>query len=264
MKKQSKNVVAKSPGKSLTTSNPFDPGKRSPAGLENVTAQDLIIPRLTILQALSPQLQKKKPEYIAKARAGMFCDTATGEVWDTITVVPCFFARVYLEWAPRESGKGLIKNHGLDSSILAQGEIDDKRRVVLPNGNYIAETAQYFCLNMSAKGRRSFIPMGSTQLQASRKWMMKITTEKLQRADGSEFTPPIYYRSWNATVAEQSNPSGDWFGWIMEPGETIIELDKTKELLKEAQDFYRQSSMGLVKGDLSHEEEQGSGEGGAM
>jgi tetratricopeptide (TPR) repeat protein len=51
-------------------------------GLENVTSRDLIIPRLTIIQALSPQVKSNKPEYIAGAKVGDICDVSTGELFD--------------------------------------------------------------------------------------------------------------------------------------------------------------------------------------
>lgn len=226
------------------------------SGLENVTANDIIIPRISILQALSPQLQKSKPEFIKGAAAGMFCDTATLELYEEqLHIIPCFYAKVFLEWAPRSSGKGLVHNHGTDASCLEKCTPDDKGRQTLPNGNYIAETATYYVLNMSAGGRRSFIPMASTQLKASRRWMTQITAEKLKRSNGQEFTPPIFFRSWIASPVEQSNNDGSWFGWKFEPAQNIIELDPTKSLLKEAQDFYQQARDGLVRGDLTVEEE---------
>lgn len=229
------------------------------SGLENVTANDIIIPRIGILQALSPQLQKNKPEFIKGAAAGMFCDTATLELYeDELLVIPCFYAKVFLEWAPRASGKGLVHNHGTDATVLEKCTPDDKGRQVLANGNYIAETATYYVLNMSAGGRRSFIPMTSTQLKASRRWMTQITAEKLKRSNGVEFTPPIFFRSWKATPVEQSNAEGSWFGWKFEPGQNIMELDPTKSLLREAQEFYQQARDGLVRGDLNVEEEASS------
>lgn len=209
-------------------------------GFEHATARDVIIPRLAILQALSPQLTKTKPEYIEGASAGMFCDTGTGDLFeDSVEIIPCFFARVYLEWHPRKSGKGLAKNHGTDASILEQCTPDDKGRMILPNGNYVAETATYYFINVSAGNRRGFVPLTSTQLKAARRWMTLLTAEKLQRADGSMFTPPIFYRSWKASVVPHSNAEGDWFGWKFEPSRTILELDPSKALLAEAKEFYQ-------------------------
>ena len=221
-------------------------------GLENVTAKDLMIPRLSILQALSPQLQKSKPEFIEGAQQADFCDTGTGEIFrDEITVIPCFFARVFLEWAPRATGKGLVKNHGTDDSILDQCTPDDKGRQCLPNGNYIAETATFYCLNLSAGGRRSFIPMASTQLRAARRWMTLITAEKIRRANGTEFTPPIFYRAWSATPVEQSNAEGTWYGWKFEASTSLPEMEDGASLLAEAKDFYEQVRSGQVTGDVA-------------
>lgn len=233
-----------------------------PTGMENVTSRDLIIPRLTILQALSPQLNKAKPEYIKGAEAGMFCDTATGDLFNEIELLPVYYAMVYLEWAPRSTGKGLVANHGTDASCLAAARPDDKRRMVLPNGNYIAETATYFVLNLTAGGRPSFIPLTSTQLKSARKWMTLLANMKLKRSDGSEFTPPIFFQSWKATVAEQSNNEGSWFGWKFEPGTKVLEIDPTKGLLERARKFCDEAREGIVQGDLASLAGEGNEGGG--
>jgi len=239
------------------------------SGLENVTQSDVIIPRITILQALSPQLQKSKPEFNPDAQQGDFCDTATGALYrDEITLIPCFFARIFIEWAPRSTGKGLVKNHGLDASILDQCTPDEKGRMILPNGNYVAETATYYCLNLSAGGARCFVPLTSTQLRASRRWMTLITAEKIQRADGSVFTPPIFYRSWRASTVNQTNNEGDWFGWKFEAADSLPEMEDGAELLAEAKAFYEQARNGLVIGDISSmaadEAQANTGTGDAM
>jgi hypothetical protein len=229
-------------------------------GLENVSSRDLMIPRLTILQALSPQLNERKPEFIPNAKVGMFCDTAVGECYTEMLLLPCYFATVYLEWAPRATNKGLVHNHGMDASIKQKCKADGKGRLMLENGNYVAETATYFALNITAGGRRSFLPLSSTQLKASRRWMTLITNERLQRSDGTEFQPPIFYRSWKASITHESNSQGDWFGWKFEPHSTIFELDPTKNLLREAKDFLEQARSGLVQGDLSSFADDGTGD----
>lgn len=222
-------------------------------GLENVTSRDIIIPRITLLQGLSPQVDKNDSLYIKGAEIGDFCDVSTGEIFkESLVMIPCYFATVYLEWAPRGGAeKGLQMNHGMDSSILEKCKPDEKRRMVLPNGNLISETATYFVLNLSAGGRRSFIPLSSTQLKNSRKWMTFITNERVMGREGREFMPPIFYRSWTASPIGESNDKGKWSGWKFSPGKTILELDPKKGLLQDAKDFYEQARSGLVKGDLS-------------
>lgn len=250
-KKQSLPAVKKQSG-AMAAYEEFE----GPTGLEQVTARDLVIPRLTILQDLSPQLKPKRAEYIAEAQVGDFCDTGTGDVFrDEMEILPCMYARIYLEWAPRDSGRGLVANHGTDPSILERCRPDEKRRMVTKDGNYIAETATYYVLNLSAGNRRSFIPLSSTQLKVARQWMTKIQYEKILRPDGTEFQAPIFYRVWTAKPVATNNNQGDWFLWSFTPGETVLERDPSKALLAEAKDFQQQAARGLVQGDLGSMEE---------
>jgi len=45
------------------------------AGSEDVSAKDMIMPRVDVLQALSPQINKKKPEFIEGAEQGQIFNT---------------------------------------------------------------------------------------------------------------------------------------------------------------------------------------------
>ena len=70
-------------------------------GLTNVTADDMQIPFLRILQALSPQLVKTNSDYIKGAEQGDIFNTVTHQVWkaeEGITVVPCYFEQKLLGW----------------------------------------------------------------------------------------------------------------------------------------------------------------------
>jgi hypothetical protein len=245
-------IPAVSVGSSLSTED-FALFEGAPTGLENVTSKDVLIPRMTILQALSPQLNKQKPEYIKNAEVGDFCDVAMGDTFrEGFNFLPVYFAVVYLEWAPRASGKGLVANHGLaiPKELEKQLSKDDKGRDVLPNGNYIVATATWFGLNLTAGGRRTFIPLSSTAFKASRNWMTKITNEKLNLG-GREISAPIYWRGWTISTTHESNAQGDWFGWKMEAGPTVLEIDPTKNLLNSAKDFYAQIRSGFVQGDFT-------------
>src|SRR5690554_4094010 len=114
------------------------------AGLDNVTASDMLVPRLTILQSLSPQLKKRDSAYIEGAEVGDICDVGTGQLYkDGIMFLPVYYRKDYLEWAPRSSGGGLVDIHS-DPSILDKTTRNDKKQPVLDNGNLIQETAQFF------------------------------------------------------------------------------------------------------------------------
>lgn len=252
--KEESNAPALIRSGQLITGNDLDDFDTRDTGLENVTSRDLMIPRLTILQALSPQLNRQKSEYIEGAEQGDICDVGTGKTFKELFFVPCYYARVFIEWAPRSTGKGLIQNHGLDGSIMKETFLDDKRRNVLRNGNYIAETAQYYGINLSDGKLRSFIPFAATQLKASRKWLTAITNERLQRPDGSEFMPPAFFRAWRASTVMTSNSEGSWYLWKWEPFLPIVQIDPTRQLLQDCKEFTYQAANGLVQGDLTEED----------
>ena len=85
------------------------------AGGEDASAQDMMIPYLTILQALSPQLNKQKGEFIQDAEQGEFFNSATNQTFsgeDGIMIIPVYYQRKYTEWVPRIDGGGLVGEHG--------------------------------------------------------------------------------------------------------------------------------------------------------
>lgn len=208
------------------------------AGFENVTNADKLIPRLTIIQSLSPQRNAQKPEYIEEAEEGDFCDTATSQIWKgSLSIIPVYYVVYYLEWAPRSTGKGLIANHGQDNSILQETERDEKNRSVLPSGNYIAQTATFFVLNVDAGGTRAFIPMTSTQLKSAKKWNNALDIQKMPDGNGGLKKAPMLWRAWVATPAPQSNNDGSWFGWSFAPGEKTIDIGGY-DLAMEAKQYY--------------------------
>lgn len=240
------------------------------AGLENVTSSDLLVPRLTIIQALSPQLNPKKPEFIEGAAIGDICDVGTGELFkDDILFLPVYYRKEYLEWAPRASGEGLIAIHA-DATILEQTTRNERKQAVLPNGNIIAETAQFFGLNLTADRRRCFLPMSSTQLKKARKWITLATSEKLRRGDGSEYVAPLFYRTYELGTAEESNNQGDWAGWVVNRGPALPELELDGipwvDIGKEAAAFREMIIAGEVRGDMSGVDDVDGGtiEGSAM
>ena len=263
--KKSNEIVAKPqnlPAEKPDTNSLF--GNFEGQGFENVTKADLIIPRITILQGLSPQVQPKKAEYIKDAKVGDICDVGSNEVFEApLLFLPVHYVKQYLEWAPRASGKGLAAVHD-DKAILNQTKVDESNRPVLPNGNYISETAQFFGLNMSAGGRRSFLPMASTQLKNARRWLTRASSEKIMRPDGSMFTPPMYYRLYQISTAAESNAKGDWIGYKIERGPALPEFDDNwMRFLKEAQEFRASIQRGEIRGDVAAEEDHNS-EGAAM
>ncbi len=77
-------------------------------GQENVGMEDLTIPRLDVLQALSPQRKKNDPAYIEGAEEGILHNTVTSELYGkSVNFIPVYFRKEWLIWKAQDAGGGL-------------------------------------------------------------------------------------------------------------------------------------------------------------
>lgn len=254
--KDAKSLVVQSPGvNTLALAGESEVGhffeEFAGHGMEKVTSSDILIPRLTILQGLSPQIKPRDSAYIEGAKIGDICDVGTGEVFEELHILPVVWDKVWLEWAPRNKAEGLVNIH-TDVSILEHTKVNEKRQPILPNGNYIQETAQIYFLNLTASRRPSFLPFASTQLKKSRRLMTLASGERLVNSKGQEYTPPLFYRSYILRTAEESNNQGSWYGWTIDRGPALPEIPNGKNILADALKFRDSIASGNVKGDLSN------------
>lgn len=119
-------------------------------GLSNVTADDMQIPFLRILQALSPQLVKTNSGYIKGAEQGDIFNTVTHQVWkadEGLTVVPCYFEQKLLEFVPRNQGGGFVQELAKDHpDVLSVRRDKETNMDILPSGNELVRTGHSLIL----------------------------------------------------------------------------------------------------------------------
>jgi hypothetical protein len=187
------------------------------AGFDNMNQEDFALPFLRLLTNTSPEVGE-----LEGAVPGKILNTVTGELYDGkegITVVPCVYTRVYIEWAPRGSGSGApIAIHPSTSDILSKTHREPgDNRDYLDNGNYIENTANHYVMVLDENGVPSpaLIVMKSTQLKKSRKWNSMMMSVKLSGKNGL-YTPPMYSQVYRLTTVSESNDKGKWYGWEVE------------------------------------------------
>src|SRR6056300_1204363 len=74
-------------------------------GLQNISNDDVTIPRLAIIQSGSPQRKKKDEKYIDGADEGHIFNTVSNTLYtDGLTIIPCGYKKSYVEWVPRDKG----------------------------------------------------------------------------------------------------------------------------------------------------------------
>jgi len=241
--------------------------EHSGQGLENVSAETLTIPRLALLQDLSPQKKRSKPEYIEGAEEGLFCDVTMAELYGAeIVIVPVYFLRQWLVWKPRESGGGLVAVHDHDPGTDKM-DSDENGKPIDDDGNSVSETYQFYVLLLNRETKqveRKFYPLSSSGIKRAKRFLTLATSIKLQGSNG-EYTPPLFYSSYLVRSVPESGPKGDWHTPIFERLKPIAELEdegfNPQSVYDAAVEFYKMISAGEVKADMSQDESQSSGGG---
>ena len=198
-------------------------------GFAEVSAEDMSIPFLRILDKGSPQVNKRDGAYVEGAEPGMIYNTVANEVYDGevgVTVIPCYFNRRFIEWKPRESGGGYMGSYLPDDPIVKTTVKNDKNADVLPNGNLLSNTAQHFVL-LTYEGNfsRALITMSSTQLKKSRRWITQMNALTAIGKNGP-YTLPMMSHIYKLTTVPEQNDMGSWFGWTINKDRQIDLADQ--------------------------------------
>jgi len=211
-------------------------------------SSEMQIPFLRVLQALSPQLNKKKAEYIDGASSGDMFNTVTNECFDGeegVVLIPCFQTTKYLEFTPREQGGGFRGEIPANDPILTRTERNGAKEI-LPTGNELVKSDQHYCLLIGSDGiaQPIVVDMKSTQLKVSRRWKTQIAMQKMAHPKtGKLITPPVFATMWKLSTTEESNDQGSWANYQIEK----VGLVEDRELLIGAKAFRDSVAAGEVK-----------------
>jgi hypothetical protein len=198
--------------------------KSKASGSENVSHQDLEIPRIGIIQDLSPQRKKNDPAYIPGAEEGMMFNTVTGELYtDPLMVIPVFFLKEWVIWVDRKSGGGFRGSFSsLQEANAAKDDIDEPCDII--------ETAQHFSLISSDGGvswSEAVLSLSKSGLSVSRKWNSMIMLKEADRFGQVYKITPVQKTNSNGSFYV---PGIQWHGWAKkewyEAGKTSYEMIK--------------------------------------
>lgn len=224
-------------------------------GMDQVRPEDMSIPFLRILAQLSPQVNKRDGAYVDGAEAGMIYNTVANEVYDGekgVLVVPCYYNRRYVEWKPREKGGGYVNSYDVDDKIVNTTYRDDRGNDILPNGNLLTNTAQFFVLLLDDDGmpQRCLITMTSTQLKKARKWVTQMQSRTAMGKNGM-FVLPMMSQVYRLRTTEERNDKGSWFGWEISH-ERSLDLAEEKAIFDLGVSFSQSVRAGEVKVKEEH------------
>jgi hypothetical protein len=251
------NVAVVEKTTDLVASSPADFEAFANFGMEDIRTDDMSIPFLRILAQLSPQVNKRDGAYVEGAEAGMIYNTVSNEAFDGekgVLVIPCYYSRRYVEWKPREKGGGYVNSYDVDDKVVHTTYRDDRGNDILPNGNLLTNTAQFFVLLLSEDGtaQRCLLTMSSTQLKKARKWVTQMQSRTAMGKNGM-FVMPMMSQVYRLRTVEERNDKGSWFGW--EIGH-VRSLDLSTE--KMVFDMGVSFAQSVRAGEVKVKEDQGS------
>lgn len=201
-------------------------------GSEEVGAGDLVLPRLEIVQALSPIKENNED-----AREGMLFNSVTQElIGDMAYFVPVYFRVEYLVWKDQSEGGGFRGSFpsldlAKDRVMKAVSEGDDEDDLE------IVDTPVHFGLRVTPDGHMEqiVISMAKTKAKVSRKWNAMI-----QLAGGDRFA-----RVYKLSSFTDENSKGQKFkNFVVQPAGWA-----PKPVYEEAKRLYESFRTGVVRAD---------------
>lgn len=132
-------------------------------GSENVAPSDLIIPRLILLQKMSPQLNKNDPSYINNVCDGDFLNSLTKCSYKPpINIISIYYRKDYTIFKKRIKGggfRGIFKDFETAINHIETQEDKEDLEVI--------ETGNHFCFLPETR-EEIVLSMSSTKLRISR------------------------------------------------------------------------------------------------
>jgi hypothetical protein len=170
-------------------------------GSENVGTEDVLVPRISILQALSPQIKKSDPQYIEGSEQGVIFNALTGELFPNgLMFVPVYFEKDHLVFRQRKAGGGLIRR--CDSAQEAQELADtDETFEYIESPSHLV----IICEEDGTPYQEAMIPMATSKQKVSRK-----LNSLVRMNEGDRFS-----RMYRLTAAEDESPSGEYWNFAV-------------------------------------------------
>lgn len=238
----------------------FDYGDMKGVGFENTTSDDMSLPFLTVLQALSPEVSGDKK--IKGAEAGMLLNTVTKQLYsgeEGVILQPCGTNHIFMEWKPRNQGGGRVGQHDATSDVVAKAkEASTQFGKYKHNGNDLVETIYMVGLlhrdldlakqTLNGPGEPVMLSFQSTKIKP-----YKNLTYRIYTFAGK---PPMFAHRIRIQSVQEKNNSGTFYNFklTMAVNDDIASslippsLDGQKHpLLVAGQELAKAFTSGLIK-----------------
>jgi len=196
--------------------------KDTQRGSEKVGTEDLVIPRLEIVQALSPAVDKNDPGYIQGATTGDLTNSVTNRLYGReVFVVPVYYTKQWLVWKDRQKGGGFFGAYPNPAEAEARAEQEGGKK----SGVQVIDTPTHLCLIVNPDAGsvdEILIPMPRTKAKVSR-----ALNSMIKLAGGDRFS-----RVYRITTQQEKNAKGTFHNYVIgQCGFPAVKLYKAAEAL---------------------------------
>lgn len=172
-------------------------------GSEGVRASDMAIPRLKLLQMISPEVTPGHAQQVEGATAGMYMNSVSNELHSSLFVVNLNFTRKTVIWRKRKSGGGMVAT--CESEAEARTYLQEQG--LNESDHDISENPTHLVLMLDEAGVPkgvALLDMPGTKIKVSKKWNSLISEQE-------EAGNPRFGCVWQLGVKSESNNSGNFF-----------------------------------------------------
>lgn len=221
--------------------------------------RDIVIPRSILLQDNSPQVKEGTQGYVQGAKAGMILNSVTGYLTAEFAFIPVSYARRFVGWRPRDAkgaGGGLFRPDVPEEEYQMMEEVKIGKRIYEDerggqpdrNGNptpgviEVVDTPEWIGL-ASYDGGSTWEPlvmdMAGTKAKIAAKINTIIVMQVGKRADGSEYTLPVFANVFNLKTVREGEGSQSYFTYATELRGRVPDKEtymRARELRKQVAD----------------------------
>lgn len=188
-------------------------------------SDQLIIPRISILQDLSPQVKQSHSKFVEGARPGLFFNNVVNKMDQSILFTPAKFNVRYIAWRPRKDGGGLVDQNmskeeveenfdqtGIGSWVgqMAPRPGEDPVKVEViqsPEWVGIATGETWGPMPVAIS-----FPMTKSKAARDINTTINLTEEE---GKNGPYTPPAFYHQFTLQSALESRGDDTWFGYVV-------------------------------------------------
>lgn len=212
----------------------------------NADAEDLVMPRLKVLQDRSAEADKSDEKYIEGAEVGDIVEVLSRKIYkESIYFVPVKNIIQYIEWEGTGKQAALVNNYGSDASVYLKHKanpdmIDERGKVIGTNKkSRIIKTYNIYGLIVDGEEiSQVVIPMSGSKAKVAKK-LNSLMISQTDKITGKKL--PAFAYVYKLSSAPESYEGNSYFNYnveIIKNGLTIAYPKIGKLVYQAAKDMY--------------------------